>query len=100
MGKARAVNVRYTKRALAQIDKALTYIETRSPQGAGHVRDRIVALIALLQDHPYAGRPTTRAYVRRLPVNPYPYLIDYRVTATEIVIMRFRHAARRPPRTR
>jgi toxin ParE1/3/4 len=94
------VNVRYTKRALAQIDKALTYIETRSPHGAGHVRDRIVALIALLQDHPYAGRPTTRAYVRRLPVNPYPYLIDYRVTATEIVIMRFRHAARRPPRTR
>ncbi|WP_347336755.1 type II toxin-antitoxin system RelE/ParE family toxin [Bradyrhizobium neotropicale] len=72
----------------------------RSPQGAVHVRDRIVALIALLQDHPYAGRQTTRAYVRRLPVNPYPYLIDYRVTATEIVIMRFRHAARRPPRTR
>ncbi|WP_311985939.1 type II toxin-antitoxin system RelE/ParE family toxin [Bradyrhizobium canariense] len=56
--------------------------------------------MALLQAHPYAGRPTTRAYVRRLPVNPYPYLIDYRVTVTEIVIMRFRHAARRPPRTR
>jgi plasmid stabilization system protein ParE len=93
------VNVRYTKRALAQIDEVLTYIEARSPQGAGHVRDRIVALIALLQDHPYAGRLTTRAYIRRLP-DPYPYLIDYRVTATEIIIMRFRHAARRPPRTR
>ncbi len=94
------MNVRYTKRALAQIDEVLTYIEARSPQGAGHVRNRIVALIALLQDRPYAGRQTTRAYVRRLPVNPYPYLIDYRVTATEVVIMRFRHAARRPPRTR
>ncbi|MDI3564507.1 hypothetical protein OWC48_29335 [Bradyrhizobium sp. Arg816] len=35
-----------------------------------------------------------------MPVNPYPYLIDYRVTETEIVIMRFRHAARRPPRAR
>jgi toxin ParE1/3/4 len=94
------VKVRYTKRALVQIDEVLTYIEARSPQGADHVRDRVIALIALLQDHPYAGRPTTRAYVRRLPVNPYPYLIDYRVTATEVVIMRFRHAARRPPRTR
>jgi plasmid stabilization system protein ParE len=94
------VNVRYTKRALAQIDEVLTYIEARSPQGAGHIGDRIAALVVLLQDHPYAGRQTTRAYVRRLPVNPYPYLIDYRVTATEIVIMRFRHAARRPPRTR
>ncbi|QQO36796.1 type II toxin-antitoxin system RelE/ParE family toxin [Bradyrhizobium diazoefficiens] len=100
MGQARAVKVRYTKRALAQIDEALTYINARSPQGATHVRDRIVALIALLEDRPYAGRQTTRAYVRRLPVNPYPYLIDYRVTSTEIVIMRFRHAARRPPRTR
>ncbi|UQR60506.1 MULTISPECIES: type II toxin-antitoxin system RelE/ParE family toxin [Bradyrhizobium] len=94
------MKVRYTKRALAQIDVALTYIEARSPQGAGRVRDRIVALIALLQDHPYAGRQTTRASVRRVPVNPYPYLIDYRVTETEIVIMRFRHAARRPSRTR
>ncbi|WP_306556668.1 MULTISPECIES: type II toxin-antitoxin system RelE/ParE family toxin [Bradyrhizobium] len=94
------MKVRYTKRALAQIDEALTYIDARSPKGAGHVRDRVVALIALLRDHPYAGRQTTRAYVRRLPVNPYPYLIDYRVTESEIVIMRFRHAARRPPRTR
>ena len=100
MGKARAVNVRYTRRALTQIDEVLTYIESQSPQGASHVRDRIVALVALLEAHPHAGRVTTRAYVRRLPVNPYPYLIDYRVTATEIVIMRFRHAARRPPRIR
>ncbi|WP_247552222.1 type II toxin-antitoxin system RelE/ParE family toxin [Bradyrhizobium sp. 138] len=94
------MKVRYTKRALVQIDEVLTYIDARSLQGANHVRDRIVALIALLGDHPYAGRQTNRAYVRRLPVNPYPYLIDYRVTETEIVIMRFRHAARRPPRTR
>ncbi|MGY8664746.1 type II toxin-antitoxin system RelE/ParE family toxin [Bradyrhizobium sp. UFLA05-109] len=93
------MKVRYTRRALAQIDTALTYIESRSP-GAAHVRDRIVALIALLQDHPYAGRQTTRANVRRLLVNPHPYLIDYRVTATEIVIMRFRHAARRPLESR
>ena len=94
------MKVRYTKRALAQIDQILTYIEAHSPQGAGHVRGRIVALIALLETYPHAGRTTTRAYVRRLPVNPYPYLIDYRVTETEIVIMRFRHAARRPPKTR
>ncbi|WP_347338453.1 type II toxin-antitoxin system RelE/ParE family toxin [Bradyrhizobium forestalis] len=67
------MKVRYTKRALAQIDEVLTYIDARSPQGASHVRDRIVALLG---DHPYAGRQTTRAYVRRLPVNPYPYLID------------------------
>jgi toxin ParE1/3/4 len=90
------VKIRYTRRALTQIDKALTYIETRPPQGATHLRDRIVALVTLLQEHPYAGRATTHPNVRRLAANPYPYLIDYRVSVNEIIIMRFRHAARRP----
>ena len=90
------MNVRYTRRALAQIDKALTYAEARSPQGAVRLRDRIVALVALLQEQLYAGRTTSRPNVRRISTNPYPYLIDYRVTANEIIIMRFRHAARRP----
>ena len=89
------MKVRYTKRALAQIDQVLTYIEARSPQGASQVRDRIVALIALLGDHPYAGRQTTRAYVRRLPVNPYPYLIDYRVTRNRYYAV----SSRRPAST-
>jgi toxin ParE1/3/4 len=92
------VNVRYTRRALAQIDRALTYLEQRSPQGAAHVRDRIAALVELLQDHPHAGRQTSRANVRRIFTHPYPYLIDYRATSTEIIIMRFRHTARRPIR--
>ena len=92
------MNVRYTRRAVVQIDRALSYIETRSPQGAVHVRDRILALVTLLQEQPRAGRPTSRRGVRRLSATPYPYLIDYRVTPTEIIIMRFRHAARRPIR--
>ncbi len=96
MDKAWPVNVRYTRRALAQIDGVLTYVEARSPQGAIHLRDRILALIALLEAQPYAGRATSRPNVRRLSTNPYPYLIDYRVTGDEVIIMRFRHAARRP----
>ncbi|WP_074128094.1 type II toxin-antitoxin system RelE/ParE family toxin [Bradyrhizobium sp. NAS96.2] len=98
MEQARAVNVRYTRRALVQIDQALSYVEARSPQGAVHVRDRILTLVTLLQEQPRAGRTTSRPGVRRLSVTPYPYLIDYRVTPTEIIIMRFRHAARRPIR--
>ena len=91
------MNIRYTRRALAQIDNALAYIEAHSPQGAVHVRDRVAALMKLLQEQPFAGHATSRPNARRLCVHPYPYLIDYRVTATEIVIMRFRHTARRPP---
>ena len=54
-----------------------------------------MAAVTLLQEQPYAGRMTTRPNVRRILTNPYPYLIDYRVTANDIIIMRFRHAARR-----
>ena len=96
MGKAWPVNVRYTRRALAQIDRALTYVQERSSQGAAQIRDRLLALVALLQEYPYAGRMTSRPNVRRLLAHPYPHLIDYRVTSTETIIMRFRHAARRP----
>lgn len=80
------MKIHYTRRALAQIDDTLTFIEARSPQGVAHVQDRILALVSLLQERPYAGRATSRANVRRLPTSPYPYLIDYRVSEKEIVI--------------
>jgi len=51
---------------------------------------------ALLEEHPHAGHATTRPNARHLFAYPYPYLIDYRVTSTEVIIMRFRHATRRP----
>ena len=41
-------------------------------------------------------RTMSEKNIRRLPVSPYPYLIDYRANADDIIIMRFRHAARRP----
>ncbi|MCQ8780609.1 type II toxin-antitoxin system RelE/ParE family toxin [Aurantimonas sp. CSK15Z-1] len=39
---------------------------------------------------------TSRPGVRRLVLSPYPYVVFYRVAATEIVILRFRHTARKP----
>jgi toxin ParE1/3/4 len=96
VGEAWPVKVRYTKRAAAQIAAALDYIAAQSPQGADRIRDRLQIVLMLLRDHPYAGRPTTRPGVRRLATHPYPYLVDYRVTDTEIIVQRFRHAARRP----
>jgi plasmid stabilization system protein ParE len=96
VGEAWAVKVRFTKRAAAQISTALDYVAAQSPLRAGRIGDRLNALMVLLQDHPQAGRATSRPGVRRLAATPFQYLIDYRVTATEIIVMRFRHAARRP----
>ena len=90
------MKLRYTKTALRQIEQALSYIEARSTRGAESVARRTETVLALLLDHPQAGQLTSREGVRRVTLTPYPYVVFYRVTATEIVIQRFRHAARKP----
>jgi toxin ParE1/3/4 len=53
-------------------------------------------MVTTLEDHPYAGQPTSRRGVRRLVVRPYPYFVEYRIAGDAIIVMRFRHSARRP----
>jgi len=60
------------------------------------IRERLIAVVTLLQIHPHAGHATSRAGVRRFGLAPYPYFIDYRVVGDDLIVMRFRHAARRP----
>src|SRR5277367_4583924 len=81
---------------MAQTTAALDYVVARSPQRAARIRDRLTEITTLLETHPYTGHETARPGVRRLATIPYPYLIDYRVTDREVIVMRFRHAARRP----
>jgi toxin ParE1/3/4 len=90
------VKLRYQRRALQQIDKALGYIAARSPDSAAKVEARLTAIAALLQEQSLVGRKTSVPGVRRIVLTPYPYLIDYYVGDDEIVIQRFRHMARKP----
>ena len=48
MGEAWAVKLRYTPRALAELDEVLTYIAERSPQGARNVETRIHDIITMI----------------------------------------------------
>jgi plasmid stabilization system protein ParE len=90
------VKLRYTLRAAAELDKILAYIDESSPRGARHVKTRIQEMTALLLRHPHAGHLTSKSGLRRMIVYPYPYLIFYRATETEIIIHGVRHSARRP----
>jgi plasmid stabilization system protein ParE len=93
------VRLRYTRRATAELDEVLTYIEARSPLGARRVQARIELIINLLLQHPHAGQLTSKGRLRRMIASPYPYLIFYEVTGDEIVIHGVRHSARRPSST-
>ena len=90
------MKIRYTGPALADLSSALDYIASHSPQGAKRVQARIQALIDLLAVHPYVGVRTDDPAIRRLTTLPYPFLIFYEVSETEIIIHAVRHAARDP----
>jgi toxin ParE1/3/4 len=90
------VKLRYTLPALADLNSILDYITIHSPHGAKRVRARIQAIIDLLLVYPAIGVRTDDPVIRRLMTAPYPYLIFYEVTETEIIIHAVRHAARNP----
>jgi toxin ParE1/3/4 len=90
------VKLRYTIRAAAELGEILASIDKRSPQGARHVKERLRAVIDLLLQYPESGRLTSKGQLRRVVAYPYPYLIFYRATETEVIIFGVRHSARRP----
>lgn len=77
--------------------KAVTaFLETRSPQGAQHVRRRIRAAIGRLEHHPWIGIQTSDPTIRRLSTVPYPYLTVFEVADTDIIVHAIRHGAPDP----
>jgi toxin ParE1/3/4 len=86
----------YSERAAHQIEAALDYIAERSPRGAKLVQQRLLRVERLLQNHPHIGHATSRSHIRRLALTSHPYLIDYLLADDEIIVLRFRHSARRP----
>ena len=90
------MRLRYTLPALADLAAILDYIAAHSPQGARRVQARIQAIIDLLLQHPRIGTRTNDPAIRRMTALPYPYLIFYEATESEIIIHAVRHAARDP----
>jgi plasmid stabilization system protein ParE len=90
------VRLRYTLPALADLTAILDYIAAHSPQGARRVQARIQSLTDLLLQYPGIGTRTNDPAIRRMTVTPYPYLVFYEATETELIAHAVRHAARDP----
>ena len=90
------MKIRYTAPAFADLNLILDYVAEHSPQGANRVQARIQSAIDLLRSHPHIGVRTEDPGIRRLTTLPYPYLVFYEVTETEIIVHAVRHAARDP----
>jgi plasmid stabilization system protein ParE len=90
------VRLRYTRSGLADLEEILTHIAVHSPGGAERVRARVKAVTDLLMRHPRIGTLTEDPSIRRMTTSPYPYLIFYEPTDSEIIVHAVRHGARNP----
>ena len=92
------MKVRYTPKALAQLDQIYSYIEAHDPRAAKRVKARIKQAIERLARHPYSCRASEHPGIRVLSIVRYPYLVFYSVdeAAQEVHILRIRHGARDP----
>ena len=59
--------------------------------------DQVYRLVHLLVDQPAMGRPGRVPGTRELVLQPYPFLIPYRVKGEEIQILRVFHTRLRLP---
>ena len=96
MGQARLLRLRFTPRALIELDGVLNFIASRSSAGACRVQRRLRATFDMLAINPEVGRRTSNGRLRRVVPTPYPYLVFYDVAASEVIIVGVRHAARDP----
>jgi toxin ParE1/3/4 len=94
------VKIRYTSKALEQLDAIYSYIEAHSPRAAPAVKARVQRAIGRLAHFPYSCRATSHPGIRVLSIVRYPYLVFYTVDegAQEVQILRVRHAAQDPAR--
>ena len=81
--------------ALANLRAIRAYLEQFNPRAAGELAAQLVATGNSLVPFPHRGRVVPNTDMREL-VTTYPYIIRYRVAGDVVVILRVRHASRRP----
>jgi addiction module RelE/StbE family toxin len=92
------MKVIFTSLALAELEEIMTFLRSRSPGGAAKVEARISQVLMMISEQPFGSQEIEgRPGIRRAPLVSYPYVIYYRVTKTEVEIIRVRHGVRRGP---
>jgi toxin ParE1/3/4 len=91
------MKLRFTPRAIANIEDIADYIHARNPAAAERVRSAIYRSLQDLMLFPEMGRRQKTEGVRKLITRDYPYLVYYTIdqAAGEIVVLNVRGASRR-----
>ena len=89
------MKLRFTRRAVDDLNKIAAYLTVRSPSASRRVRATILELIRLLASYPRAGTATTTEGVRKLVTRKYAYLVYYAIDEreNEVAILGLKHLA-------
>ena len=93
----RRLEIRWLKRALANLDAEAAFIARDNPAAAARVVEAISAGVEMLAQHPAMGRSGRVEGTRELVVPDTPYVVPYRVRDHAVEILRVFHGARKWP---
>jgi toxin ParE1/3/4 len=91
------MKVRWSRRALADLERILERIAADKEEAAQKFAQAVRTSVDGLSDFPFLGRPGADADTRELVVHKN-YLVTYHVRAEEIQVLQVWHVARNRPR--
>jgi len=91
------MKLRLTPAAELDLDNIRDTIISDNPAAAQRVQQSITKAIELLKFFPYLGRPGVLEGTREKTVKSFPYIVVYRVSDEELIILRIFHGAQNRP---
>jgi len=91
------MQVKWSCKALLNLDDAVEYIAGDNPVKAAEVAQRIWKAAQRLADQPGMGRPGRVAGTRELVIPGLPYILPYVEKGKAVIILRVLHAAMKWP---
>jgi addiction module RelE/StbE family toxin len=91
------MKLRFTRRAVEDLEDIAEYVKVESPQGALNVRSVIYSALERALAFPRLGRPQKTEGVRKLVTPRFGYLVYYTIDAEydEIIVLSVKHGAAR-----
>lgn len=91
------MEVRWTRKALVNLDQEAEYIAQDNPGAAARIVEQIRSSVQTLQDFPALGRPGRVSGTRELVISETPYIVPYRIREQTVEILRVLHSSRKWP---
>jgi addiction module RelE/StbE family toxin len=93
------MRVKWTRKALDNLDKAVEYIAADKPTAASDVAQKILKATTRLADQSGMGRPGRVAGTRELIITGLPYILPYVEKEGTIFILRVMHTSMKWPKS-